>query len=371
MKKYAYLLLIFLMTVALSLKFNVNISHAEETFSENLIPVMTSNTSPSGKVTSSEHWQDTNDWKAFDGVEQYSTAPGKYTAWGTTKTTGWLSYEFADPKKIAKYVIGYGGFVGTSEFGSQPKDWTFEGSDDGLAWNILDTQKNVTSWIKNTPKSYIIQNNKAYKFYRINVTANNGSSSQTVNLAIHELKMMERTTPIPNESIDLIASGDDSKVVLTWKYSNDSNNESYTISRSDIMGGPYSIIASNVKGSTFTDKDVVNNKKYYYIVGKTGTNLVSNEANAIPQKVITPDPEPSGDRAILNVIMTTGLEREYDLPMSEVNAFLNWYDARDTGRGPAKFAINKYSNNKGPFIKRTDYIIFDKILTFEVSEYTM
>ncbi|WP_353959070.1 galactose oxidase [Paenibacillus sp. PK1-4R] len=56
--------------------------------------------------------------------------------------------------------------------------------------------------------------------------------------------------------------------------------------------------------------------------------------------------------------------------MSEVNAFLNWYDARDGGAGPAKFAINKYSNNKGPFSKRTNYVIFDKILTFEVSEYT-
>ncbi|WP_340398565.1 bacterial surface protein [Paenibacillus sp. FSL H8-0079] len=83
-----------------------------------------------------------------------------------------------------------------------------------------------------------------------------------------------------------------------------------------------------------------------------------------------PQPEPNGDRAILVVTLTTGLEKEYDLPISDVNAFLSWYDVRDTGIGPSKFAINKYSNNKGPFSKRTDYMIFDKILTFEVSEYT-
>ncbi|APO46800.1 hypothetical protein BS614_23990 [Paenibacillus xylanexedens] len=83
-----------------------------------------------------------------------------------------------------------------------------------------------------------------------------------------------------------------------------------------------------------------------------------------------PEPQPAGDRAILTVSMTTGLEKEYDLPMSDVNTFLSWYDVRDTGTGPSKFAINKYSNNKGPFSKRTDYVIFDKILTFEVSEYT-
>lgn len=91
-----------------------------------------------------------------------------------------------------------------------------------------------------------------------------------------------------------------------------------------------------------------------------------------PEVPSNPDPlpTPSADRAIMVVTMTTGLEKEYELPMSDVVAFLNWYDARDAGSGPAKFAINKYSNNKGPFSKRTDYVIFDKILTFEVSEYT-
>ncbi|MFE6073173.1 discoidin domain-containing protein [Paenibacillus sp. NPDC057886] len=93
------------------------------------------------------------------------------------------------------------------------------------------------------------------------------------------------------------------------------------------------------------------------------------------QDITTPiEPEqpsqPAGKHAFLVVTMTTGMVKEYDLPMSDVNAFLNWYDVRDTGIGPSKFAINKYSNNKGPFSKRTDYVIFDKILTFEVSEYT-
>ncbi|MEK4993257.1 hypothetical protein [Paenibacillus sp. FSL H7-0918] len=81
-------------------------------------------------------------------------------------------------------------------------------------------------------------------------------------------------------------------------------------------------------------------------------------------------PEPS-DRAILVVTMTNGLEKEYDLPMSEVEAFINWYDARDAGRGPGLYGIDKHTNNKGPFSKRKDYFVFDKILTFEVSEYTL
>ncbi|MCC3379013.1 hypothetical protein ACFQ5D_05045 [Paenibacillus farraposensis] len=92
--------------------------------------------------------------------------------------------------------------------------------------------------------------------------------------------------------------------------------------------------------------------------------------NPTQHETPTQHEEPSDNRAILVVAMTTGLEKEYDLPMSDVNTFLNWYDARGAGTGPAKFEINKYSNNKGPFSKRKDYVIFNKILTFEVSEYS-
>ena len=80
--------------------------------------------------------------------------------------------------------------------------------------------------------------------------------------------------------------------------------------------------------------------------------------------------QPSGNRAILVVTMNTGLEKEYDLSMDEVNAFINWYDTKDAGSGPSKYAINKHDNNRGPFSKRTDYVIFNNILTFGISEYS-
>ncbi|WP_367946832.1 hypothetical protein [Paenibacillus odorifer] len=89
-----------------------------------------------------------------------------------------------------------------------------------------------------------------------------------------------------------------------------------------------------------------------------------------PKPTTTPE-QPSGDRAILTITLVNGTEKEYDLPIAEVDAFLNWYDARDAGRGTGSYGINKHSNNKGPFSKRKEYVIFDKILTFEVSEYTI
>jgi len=73
----------------------------------------------------------------------------------------------------------------------------------------------------------------------------------------------------------------------------------------------------------------------------------------------------SKNRAILTIAMSNGLEKEYDLSMAEVNAFISWYDNKDTGSGPAKYKFTKSWNN-GPFKARSEYVIFDKILTFDV-----
>ncbi|RPK30555.1 hypothetical protein EDO6_01182 [Paenibacillus xylanexedens] len=54
--------------------------------------------------------------------------------------------------------------------------------------------------------------------------------------------------------------------------------------------------------------------------------------------------------------------------MKEVNDFIDWYEARQAGSGKASYAINKHDNKKGPLIRK-DYILFDRVLTFEVSEY--
>lgn len=91
-----------------------------------------------------------------------------------------------------------------------------------------------------------------------------------------------------------------------------------------------------------------------------------------PKPEPKPEPEPEkGERAILVVTMTTGLEKEFDLSMREVNDFINWYENKQAGSGTASYAINKHNNNKGPFSSRKDFVIFDKILTFEVNEYSI
>lgn len=76
----------------------------------------------------------------------------------------------------------------------------------------------------------------------------------------------------------------------------------------------------------------------------------------------------SGNRAILLITMVNGTEKEYDLSISDINAFLNWYDNRANGIGKAYYAVNKINNVK-PFLGRREYLIFDKILDFEIKDY--
>ncbi|MHB0879967.1 bacterial surface protein [Paenibacillus sp. SEL1] len=91
-----------------------------------------------------------------------------------------------------------------------------------------------------------------------------------------------------------------------------------------------------------------------------------------PGTETNPDQDTPKDigRAILVITMDTGLEKEFDLSMKEVNDFIAWYEAKQAGSGTASYAINKHKNNIGPFSSRNYYVIFNKILTFEVSEYS-
>ncbi|WP_342436692.1 kelch repeat-containing protein [Paenibacillus sp. FSL L8-0436] len=188
----------------------------------------------------------------------------------------------------------------------------------------------------------------------------------------HHFPILEEYTPsnVPTQ-IALTAIGEEQTVNLNWSAADVATG--YEVKRSTTTRGPYTTIASNVQGTTFADKDVENGKTYYYVVTvntSSGENGTSNEAFATPQSDSTPNPEPPGDRAVLTITLTNGIEKEFDLSIEEVNAFLKWYDTKDADSGPAKFAIDKHNNNKGPFAKRTEYVIFDKILTFEVSEYS-
>ncbi|MDK8188846.1 SPRY domain-containing protein [Paenibacillus sp. UMB7766-LJ446] len=168
---------------------------SEITGTRNAIPQMTSNTSPNGRAfASSVNSSGVDSWKAFDTFDNsyYLSATG-------TGGIGHLGYEFDKPIRIGKYTLRSTNTL--SESTMMPKDWTFEGSNDGVNWTVLDTRTNQTWTAVLTDKDYFIDIDKTdnYKLYRINWTANGGNVNYTL---INELKIFEfkpsRLVKIPN-----------------------------------------------------------------------------------------------------------------------------------------------------------------------------
>lgn len=57
-----------------------------------------------------------------------------------------------------------------------PKNWTITASNDGENWVTLDTQTDQAFAARRETKTYEFENGTAYTYYRMNVTANGGST---------------------------------------------------------------------------------------------------------------------------------------------------------------------------------------------------
>lgn len=137
--------------------------------------------------TLASHWKlDGDPIAAITASSSYSANPpsgahdGNLTnPWITNATqAGWLQYELNAAFAVTNYKI-----VGGAAPTRNPKDWTFEGSNNGSTWTVLDT-RTAQSWSAiGATNSYDVANSTAYKFYRLNVSANSGDTY----LAVAEL----------------------------------------------------------------------------------------------------------------------------------------------------------------------------------------
>jgi hypothetical protein len=147
------------------------------------IPNMTSNTSPSGVGQSFASSNNANAWLAFKKPIINFTNSG----WqGSVVVPQQLGYQFDTPKNIQRYAWNSNSGGGNP----RPRNWTFEGSNDGVSWVTLHT---VTTYANlGTYFSPNISNPSSYTYYRINVSAVQGGTA----LYIDYLDMTESTDAI-------------------------------------------------------------------------------------------------------------------------------------------------------------------------------
>ncbi len=84
----------------------------------------------------------------------------------------WVNLTFPSAQVIGAYTITSGNDAPERDM----KDWNLAGSNDGTTWTIIDTRTGESFDGRNQTKRYEFDNTTAYKQYRINVLANNGSN---------------------------------------------------------------------------------------------------------------------------------------------------------------------------------------------------
>lgn len=99
------------------------------------------------------------------------------TEWFYSGVSGWLQYDLGPGH--AQVVKRYAVTSANDKVPRDPKEWQLQGSNDGSTWTTLDTQSNQGFTERYQVNVYTIASPASYRYYRLDVTANNGDTSFT------------------------------------------------------------------------------------------------------------------------------------------------------------------------------------------------
>jgi len=148
----------------------------------NIVPKMTAANLPSPYVVSasSELLPHYAAWEVFTNSYELNDS------WITNASpTGWLKVDLGAGNEIVvrKYtLIPINHSTGPVR---SPRDWTLQGSNNDSDWDILDTQEDI-SFALYENKTFTFSNSVSYRYYKIDVTDNNGDASY---LGIGEMEL--------------------------------------------------------------------------------------------------------------------------------------------------------------------------------------
>jgi len=160
---------------------------------------------------------------AFDGdrsTKWVGSVPNPYG-------TAYLRYQFPGGAAYAvtQYTLTSAADVSLDP-GTAPKDWLLKGSNDGVNWTVLDSRTNQADTADSHATTYLVASPGSYKYYLLDVTANNGDPSAT-QLADLALQIVVTTPSVAASSVSLgyDAAGDltdyTDELGHVWTYSYD------------------------------------------------------------------------------------------------------------------------------------------------------
>lgn len=173
-------------------------------FNPDIIPQMASNTNADCTITASSQYDATYmPWKACDNFN------GDAFCWLTQSgiTTGWFKLNFTTSKKAVALSITTRNAADGGTLA--PKDFIIEGSNDDVNYTLLGSYCGITGWLQNEKRLFSFNNNLNYKYYRLTITANNGSTYT----GIGELELFDALNDIPPLSVKIDCNQDNPIVI--------------------------------------------------------------------------------------------------------------------------------------------------------------
>jgi fibronectin type 3 domain-containing protein len=165
----------------------------------------------------------------------------------------------------------------------------------------------------------------------------------------------------PENPTNIITKVKNNNVYLTWDTS--LNAVSYKVLRSESEDGEYKLLRESIKGISYKDSTVEENKTYYYQIIAVNEQGESEETQSV-RVVVKHNIE---QQALLSITLKNGTTKEYLLTQSQLSEFMDWYEQKTKGKGLPYFTIlgkNKYGAYK--IVK--NYLLFNSISSIDIKE---
>lgn len=173
-----------------------------------------------------------HDYYAFDGANNTFYLSGD-------AGNPYLGIVFDQPKAVCKYTL-LSRNKDANDTAVFPKDFVFQGTNDGSIWEDIDTQTGITCTTRNQLFEFTLSKPVAYKGYRIYCTANNGYREPIIGVAEFGLYMYTQIECIKYEPTYFIGT-------INGRETVEDIATPLTLTGTDITNGAH----------TFTDKLII------------------------------------------------------------------------------------------------------------------
>lgn len=195
--------------------------YATSTVAGTAIPMMTSNTAPSGVASASTIFDASYDaWKAFNRVNAAPTdawLTGSVPSLASSATWQWLKYDFGvgASVNVQTYYVTSRNYADATN----PKTWNLQGSNDNSNWSDTHSVSGDNSWTQNQTKQFTCTTPGSYRYYRMLIKEGTGPTY----LAIGELDLRTPASNLIMESAPTVTPSGASNFFIDLSVSNGAN----------------------------------------------------------------------------------------------------------------------------------------------------